>query len=60
VTGVERRLQALRTEVTAAEADLANRRRELAGLREQIARERTGAVPPPGRGLHQGGGGPSR
>lgn len=61
VAGVERRLQALRTEVAAAEADLAERQRELAGLREQVARERAGAQPPPaGAGSPQDGGGPPR
>jgi DNA repair exonuclease SbcCD ATPase subunit len=61
VAGAERRLQALRTEVAAAEADLAERQRELAGLREQVARERAGAQPPPaGAGSPQDGGGPPR
>ena len=47
VASVEGRLQALRAEVDAVEADLAQRQRELAGLREQIARERAGGAAPP-------------
>ena len=47
VAGAEGRLQALRAEVDAVEADLALRQRELAGLREQIARERAGGAAPP-------------
>ena len=63
VASVEGRLQALRAEVTAVEADLALRQRELAGLREQIARERAGGATPPAgaaRPQPEGGGSPPR
>jgi chromosome segregation ATPase len=63
VASVEGRLQALRAEVDAVEADLALRQRELAGLREQIARERAGGAAPPAGAAGprpEGGGSPPR
>ncbi len=63
VASVEGRLQALRAEVDAVEADLALRQRELAGLREQIARERAGGTAPPAGAAGpqpEGGGSPPR